>query len=442
MPLITAIADDDTGATDLAGMLTSQGLRTIVVLDDCEFDQLQEWSRSADAVIVGTASRSIPRQHAYDRTYRAAMTLLRLNPQLIALKYCSTFDSTPEGNIGASIDAAMDATGELFTVALAALPALGRTTYMGYHFVHDKLLSDSVLRHHPLHPMTNSHLPSHLQSQTRRRVGSVTYGDGRTISSITERLIALQTEGVEIALLDCIDEAHLERNVGAIAAMRLITGSSGWATALPKILRTRGLLGPPATNLVPHRAEMGRGFLIVSGSCSDATRAQNRWMSAQEDCLAIHLDALALLDGTSNCDPAVATIDRALSAGRTCLLTTTEICDVAKLHAKAAQIGLTPTRAGDRISTSLACLVKKIVSVTPPQGLIVAGGETSSALMRSLELGGLRVGPNIEPGVPVCVALAMPFLGLALKSGNFGSPEFFAHARSAILNLPQGDLLS
>jgi uncharacterized protein YgbK (DUF1537 family) len=112
------------------------------------------------------------------------------------------------------------------------------------------------------------------------------------------------------------------------------------------------------------------------------------------------------------------------------------------LHAKAAQIGLSPVQAGDRISTSLACLVNEIVNISPPQGLIVAGGETSSALMRSLELGGLRVGPNIEPGVPVCVALAKPFLGLALKSGNFGSPEFFAHARSAILNLPEGNLLS
>ncbi|HSU18419.1 MAG TPA: four-carbon acid sugar kinase family protein [Acidobacteriaceae bacterium] len=436
--LIGAIADDDTGATDLAGMLTSQGLRAIIVLETASAEQLQEWSRSVDAVIIGTASRSVAKQDAYDRTFRAAELLLGLKPRLLAVKYCSTFDSTPEGNIGAALDAAMDASGESFTVALPALPALGRTTYMGYHFVGDQLLSDSTLRNHPLHPMTNPHLPSHLQSQTRRRVGLVTYKEGPTASAIQDRLTQMRTEGCAIAVLDCVDHAHLRRNAEAIAGMRLISGSSAWATALPQVWRDQATLNLPAANLVPERCGEGNGFLIVSGSCSAATRVQNEWMSSQEGCVTIALDAVKLLDPASDHDDVIGQAVQTLISAGTCLLTTTGVYGKAELHAAAGSLGLDPIAAGERISASLAKTVGEIFNHAMPQGLIVAGGETSSVLMRSLRLGALRVGPNIEPGVPVCVALSKPNLGVALKSGNFGSQDFYARARTAILQLPHG----
>lgn len=436
MSVIAAIADDDTGATDLAGMLTAEGLRTVVVLDTVDAALLKRWSESADAIILGTASRSIARQDAYDRSYAAAKAVLALDPRVIAVKYCSTFDSTPTGNIGAAIDAAMDATGEPFTAALPALPSLGRTTYMGYHFVYDKLLSDSALRDHPLNPMRNAHLPSHLQSQTPRRVGALTGSHDQSASVIQQRLAELQSEGVAIALLDCIDDGHLERNVEAIASMRLITGSSGWAMALPRVWRRRGLVGPPATDLIPRRAAGGRGFLIVSGSCSQTTRGQNKWMAENTDCVVIHLDAALLLEKDAEDQRAIATATQALSTGKTCLITTTEVRGMAALHAEAASLGLSAVVAGERISISLASIVDGIMDAAPPEGLIIAGGETSSTLMRSLRLGGIRVGPNIEPGVPVCVALARPSLGVVLKSGNFGSPDFFLRARSAISDLP------
>lgn len=436
--LIGAIADDDTGATDLAGMLTSQGLRAMIVLETASAEQIQEWSRSVDAVIIGTASRSIAKQEAYERTYRAAQLLLRFNPLLLAVKYCSTFDSTPEGNIGASLDAAMDASGESFTVALPALPALARTTYMGYHFVGEQLLSDSTLRNHPSNPMTNPHLPSHLQSQTRRRVGLVTYKDGLTASAIRNRLTQMRTEGTAFAVLDCVDDAHLRRNAEVIADMRLISGSSGWAMAVPQVWRERGAIGPPAADLLPERSAGGSGFLIVSGSCSAATRVQNEWMSSQEGCVTIALDAVNLLDPASAHDKVTGKAVQTLMSGGTCLLTTTGVNGKAELHAAAASRDLDPIAAGERISASLAKIVGEIFNQAMPEGLIVAGGETSSVLMRSLHVGALRVGTNIEPGVPVCVALSKPNLGVALKSGNFGSPDFYARARTAILQLPHG----
>lgn len=436
MPLIAAIADDDTGATDLAGMLTGEGIRTVVVLQSVDAALLRKYSDSADAVIIGTGSRSIARQEAYDRTYAAVEALLPLNPKLVAVKYCSTFDSTPDGNIGAAIDAAMDATGESFTVAMPALPELGRTTYMGYHFVYDKLLSDSVLRDHPLNPMTNAHLPSHLQSQTRRPVGAVTGSHRQTALAIEQRIKLLASEGIAVILLDCIDGDHLARNVQAIASMRLITGSSGWATSIPRVWRESGLLGPPATDLVPRRSTGGHGFLIVSGSCSEMTRRQNQWMLENTDCVALHLDAGLLLESDSD-QGTIATATEALSAGGTCLITTTEVCSKPELHAKANLLGLSATVCGGRIASSVAAMVKSIVEAAPPQGLIVAGGETSSVVTRSLKLDGFKVGPNIEPGVPVCVALGEPGLGIVLKSGNFGSPEFFLRACNAISDLPK-----
>lgn len=436
MPLIAAIADDDTGATDLAGMLTGEGIRTVVVLQSVDAALLRKYSDSVDAVIIGTGSRSITRQEAYDRTYAAVQALLPLNPQLVAVKYCSTFDSTPDGNIGAAIDAAMDATGESFTVAMPALPELGRTTYMGYHFVYDKLLSDSVLRDHPLNPMTNSHLASHLQSQTSRRVGAMTGSHAQTSSIIQERLELLESEGIAIALLDCIDSDHLARNVQAISSMRLITGSSGWAMTLPQIWRRCGLLGSPAIDLVPRRTGGGQGFLIVSGSCSETTRRQNKWIVENTDCFAIHLDAALLLESDSD-QGAIAAATQALSVGRTCLITTTEVCSKPALHDKANLLGLSVTACGNRIASSVASIVKIIVETALPEGLILAGGETSSVVTRSLKLDGFKVGPNIEPGVPVCVALGEPGLGIVLKSGNFGSPDFFLQACNAISDLPK-----
>ena len=175
-PVFCAVADDDTGATDLAGMLSEEGLRTVLVVDG----NPERWSAGYDAVILGIGSRALPCAEAYARTRDAVRKLRSLAPRVIEIKYCSTFDSTAEGNIGPSIDAAMDELGEPFTVALPALPVNGRTTYMGHHFVHRQLLSESPMRNHPLTPMRNPDLVSHLQSadQTAGGAGAVP-GDSR-----------------------------------------------------------------------------------------------------------------------------------------------------------------------------------------------------------------------------------------------------------------------
>src|SRR5215212_4613538 len=172
-----AVADDDTGASDLAGMLAEQGLRTLLVIDLPPAEQFLEWSNAYDSVVMAVGTRNLPPREAEERTCRAIRILKERDPRVFQIKYCSTFDSTPEGNIGPSIDAALDELNEAFTIALPALPVNGRTTYQGYHFVGGQLLSDSPMRHHPLTPMTNANLVDLLGRQTKRRAGLAPYSE-------------------------------------------------------------------------------------------------------------------------------------------------------------------------------------------------------------------------------------------------------------------------
>src|SRR4051794_17829530 len=290
MPLaFSAVADDDTGATDLAGMLAERGMRAILLLDQPPPQEFEHWTRNADAVVIGTASRSIVPAEAYRRTRKSVALLKSVEPGIIAVKYCSTFDSTPTGNIGPSIDAAMDETGAKFTIALPALPVNGRTTYMGYHFVGRQLLSDSPMRHHPLNPMANPNLVSHLQSQTKRRVGLVAFPEVQEGSArVQSRLRQLAAEGVEIAILDCTSDHDLEILSGGISDLRLLTGSSALGIRLPLAW------GEKAPASLPAGSDLARsGFLIAAGSYSEATRRQNEWL-AENGATVIEFDALEL----------------------------------------------------------------------------------------------------------------------------------------------------
>lgn len=410
-PVFCAAADDDTGATDLAGMLTGEGLRTVLVLDG----RPEAWGEGYDAVITGTGSRALPPADAYARTQEAVQRLRALSPRVIEVKYCSTFDSTAEGNIGPSIDAAMDELGETFTVALPALPVNGRTTFMGYHFVYGQLLSESPMRDHPLTPMRNSNLVSHLQSQTRRRVVSLRHPVTR------EAVDACRGEGAGIAVLDCVSDADLEGVCEAISHLALISGSSAPAMKLPRIWRREGWWTPREQSSRREGGSSG-GFLIVAGSCSQATRRQNEWFERQGGFTAV-IDPVEFLEG---CAAPV------LPEGRDCLLrTASSKADIERVAAYAEGKGLDPASAGLAIAIALARTVRQIVERRPPAGLIVAGGETATAICRALEFGALEVGRNIEPGVPVCYPLGQFRFPVALKSGNFGSEDFYRRAMKA-----------
>jgi uncharacterized protein YgbK (DUF1537 family) len=432
--LFAAVADDDTGASDLAGMLAGGGVRTLLVIDLPAEEKLLEWSRGYQAVVMAEATRNVAPALAYERTRAAVRILKSQRPRLFQVKYCSTFDSTPEGNIGPSIDAALDELGEEFTVAVPALPVNGRTTYQGHHFVHRQLLSDSPMRNHPLTPMTNANLVELLGRQTRRRVGLAPY---REVEAGPDRLKGcfqeLRQRGVSIALVDCLSERHLETICRASEELRLVTGGSGFGMWLPEVWREQGLIAE-ARGARPSSTETadGAGRLLVAGSCSEATRRQNRWL-ARRGVAVSHVRPKELLGDGFDRAALVAGLRRELAAGRDCLLSTSgEPEEVREAQEWGAARGMTAGAFGEAVSGALASLTREVLEGQTVGGLVVAGGETSGALCRRLNLGALHVGRNIEPGVPLCRSLGEFRLPVVLKSGNFGGEDFYGRALGAV----------
>ena len=432
--LFAAVADDDTGASDLAGMLAGQGLRTLLVIDLPEQSRLDEWSRGHHAVVMAEGTRNLTPMVARERT-RAAIRLLKQHePRVLQIKYCSTFDSTPEGNIGPTVDTALEELNEDFTVALPALPVNGRTTYMGHHFVHNQLLSDSPMREHPLTPMTNANLVEHLSTQTSRRVGLAPYEAVEAgADSLRERFQRLRADGVSIAIVDCVSDAHVETVCRATADMRLVTGGSAFGQGLPAVWRERGwveeLNGKEDVSLTAYE---GLGSLVVAGSCSVATRGQNRRM-IEGGAHAFRVEPRELLGEEFRRASLVNEVRTHLNAGRHCLLyTTDEPSEVARVQDWAAREGLDVPALGNKLAHALAGLVSEILEGQTVGGLVFAGGETSGALCRRLNLGALRVGRNIEPGVPLCYSLGRYRLPVVLKSGNFGGEDFYSKALAAV----------
>jgi 3-dehydrotetronate 4-kinase len=432
--VFAAIADDDTGASDLAGMLAEQGLRTLMVIDLPAVEQFMEWSEGYHAVVMAEGTRNLPPAEARERTREALRILDARSPRVFQIKYCSTFDSTNEGNIGPTIDAALRVLDEDFTIALPALPVNGRTTYQGYHFVNGQLLSDSPMRNHPLTPMTNSNLVDLLSRQTTRRVGLAPYTDVESgTARLKQRFESLREQGVQIALVDCLSDEHLETICRAAADLRLVTGSSAFGIKMPVIWRERGWIIDRADRDEAHSGmKTGHGCLVVAGSCSVATRRQNEWLAAQGT-PTLHISPQKLLEEDGDHAAIIAKVRDQLRAGRNCLLTTTDNpAEVRRVQEWGAGMGLTVPVLGQAIAYALADLVLKILEEQTVGGLIVAGGETSGALCRRLELGALDIGRNVEPGVPLCFSLGKFKMPVVLKSGNFGSPDFYGKAFAAI----------
>jgi uncharacterized protein YgbK (DUF1537 family) len=422
--LYAAVADDDTGASDLAGMFADQGVRVVLALDIPDGEELAQWTKSAAGVIFATASRALPPEEAYQRTKLAVVAAARLDPRTLQIKYCSTFDSTERGNIGPSIDAAMDVLGAGFTVALPALPVNGRTTYCGYHFVKGELLSDSPMRNHPLTPMTNPNLVNLLDKQTRRRVGLTPYNVVDTgVDAIRRHWQTLQGSGVEISIVDCLSDKHAAEICEAACDLKLITGGSAFGTHLPAAWRRREWIGDAEPDpFAGLGIAQGSGALIVAGSCSAATARQNA--AIRDKAEVIEIDPVHLLENGAESEA-----ERSaewLRQGRSVLLKTkSDANDISSAHAWGREQGWDAGELGSKIAAKLAAVTSSIVEEQMPEALLLAGGETSGAICRALGIRALAVGRNIEPGVPLCLPLNGPGVPLVLKSGNFGSDDFY-----------------
>lgn len=417
--LLGCIADDFTGGTDLAGMLVKAGMKTVQMIGVPKGPV----DADVDAVVIALKSRTNPADDAVAESLAAVRWLQEAGCRQIYFKYCSTFDSTSRGNIGPVADALMAALGTNFTIACPAFPVNGRTIYKGHLFVGDILLSDSGMRHHPLTPMTDANLVNVLQAQVRGKVGLVDYGVvSLGADAVAARFRQLQADGYAYAVTDALTNADLLAIGAACAEMPLVTAGSGIALGLPQNFRKAGLLAD--SRVADALPKTGGLRAVIAGSCSLATQAQVAAMREKHP--AFNIDPFELALGR---DLATEALDwaRARIAQEPVLIYATATPE--SVRGVQAQLGT--ERAGSLVEACLARIAEGLIALGVGQ-LIVAGGETSGAVVKALGISGLRIGPEIDPGVPWTVAIgADPNdkpLALALKSGNFGTTDFFLKA--------------
>jgi uncharacterized protein YgbK (DUF1537 family) len=416
--ILGVIADDFTGATDVASMLVREGMRTVQVIG-----VPTAAAPDADAVVVALKSRTVPAADAVAESLAALRWLQGADARQIYFKYCSTFDSTPAGNIGPVAEALLEALGARLAIACPAFPENGRTVFRGHLFVGDQLLSDSGMREHPLTPMTDANLVRVLQAQSRGRVGLLRYDElARGAPAVQARLQALAGEGLRLVVADATTNDDLRVLGEACADAPLITAGSGVALGLPSAYAARGWLKPDAR--AATLPAVGGAAAVLSGSCSVATQAQvQHWIDSGRP--AMRLNARALAAGEPLAQRALAFARQHLATSPVLVFATADPVEV-----KAVQAELGAARAGQLVEACLATIAQGLVDAGVRR-LVVAGGETSGAVVQALGVHSLRIGAPIDPGVPWTQALGRPAerpLLLALKSGNFGGIGFFTRA--------------
>ncbi len=431
--LLGCIADDFTGATDLANNLVRAGMRVVqtIGVPSAALDT------NADAVVVALKSRTVAPSDAVAQSLAALAWLKSQGAQQIYFKVCSTFDSTPRGNIGPVTDALMQALGTRFTIATPAFPDNGRTVFNGYLFVGDVLLSESGMRDHPLTPMTDANLVRVMQAQTSQRVGLI---DHKVVASgslaIQQKMQALQADGIGVAVVDAVSNDDLQRMGPAFAELALVVAGSGVAIGLPANF---GIAPSDRAATLPAASGLKA---VVSGSCSIATYAQVRHL-IESGRPAFAIDPAQIAAGANVAGQALEWARPLLAEGPVLVYSTAEPSAV-----KAAQNKLGTEAAGAMVERTLASIARGLVEAGVRQ-LVVAGGETSGACVQALGIAQMQIGAQIDPGVPWCHAVSAVMgdsappgdhpqtegtsLHIALKSGNFGGPDFFIRAFDQLL---------
>ena len=418
--LLGCIADDFTGGTDLANNLVRAGMRTVQVIG---VPDAASPAPDADAVVVALKSRTAPVGDAVAQSLSAARWLRAQGATQIYFKVCSTFDSTPRGNIGPVTEALMDELQAPFVIITPAFPENARTVFKGHLFVGDLLLSDSSMKNHPLTPMTDASLVRVMQAQLDpargRRVGLIDYRVvARGAAAIAERVETLRAEGASMAIVDALNDDDLRQLARACATLPLVVAGSGLAIGIPAV---HGLQPDARAAQLPPA---GGARAVVSGSCSAATNAQVAAFIAAGGA-GLALDPLQLAAGRDLVAEALAWARPRLGSAPVLVYATAEPAAV-----RAVQQQLGAEAAGALVEQALSRIAVGLVHAGVGQ-LIVAGGETSGACVQALSITQLRIGPQIDPGVPWCHAAtpARPNgLHLALKSGNFGGSDFFSRA--------------
>lgn len=416
MIYLGVIADDFTGATDIASFLAQNGMSVIQYNGVPTGHPLPD---DVDAIVISLKSRSCATQRAIDDSLSALRWLKERGCQRFYFKYCSTFDSTAEGNIGPVADALLDELGETQTIISPALPVNGRTVYQGYLFVQQQLLSESGMRHHPVTPMRDSSLIRLMEQQSAGRAGLIplaTLRQGR--ESVRQQLDLLRQQGIRYVVMDAVSEDDLLLQAAAIEDLRLITGGSGLAIGVAR----RFSASHPAKESQQRGAPVPGPAVVLSGSCSTMTNAQVARYRPQAPYFALEV-ARCLADGDGY---AAEVCQWVLAQGASPLAPMVFATSEAEMLQRIQQ-----QYGAEKSSQAIERFFARLVPLLADKGIqrfIVAGGETSGVVTQALRIQGLHIGPMISPGIPWVKATDRP-LSLALKSGNFGDENFFARSQ-------------
>ncbi|WP_112322127.1 3-oxo-tetronate kinase [Oceanibium sediminis] len=408
--LLGCIGDDFTGSSDLGNTLTRAGMRVTQYVGTPTVPAQAE----VEAGIVALKSRSIPAEQAIRLSLEALEWLAAQGCRQYLFKYCSTFDSTPEGNIGPVAEALADRLGADRIIMCPAFPATGRSVYQGHLFVGDALLSESGMQNHPLTPMTDPDLRRVLAAQSKGSVGHISFSDIRGgVGAIRAALAREQAAGHRMVIADAIRDEDLVLLGRAAADRPLIGGGSGIALGLPDNFRAEGLISGEGGDWRPQPGPAA----ILSGSCSVATREQ---VARHRDSgsPAREIDVPAVMESSESAETLVAW---AMAQDGVPLIYSS--ADPEAVRSMQTRFGR--AEVSHRLEALMAEVARALVAAGVTR-LVTAGGETSGAVVEGLDLTSLAIGPEIAPGVPA--VRAGDALTLALKSGNFGGPDFFADA--------------
>jgi uncharacterized protein YgbK (DUF1537 family) len=417
--ILGCIADDLTGATDLANALARRGMHVVQTIGaPAPNDPVPD----AEAIVVAMKSRTNPPDEAVAMSLAACRWLKQAGAGQFYFKYCSTFDSTDKGNIGPVADALLQELGADFSIACPAFPETGRTIYLGHLFVGKQLLSDSPMRNHPLTPMTDANLVRVLGRQTKSKVDLVPLSVMRQgAAAVRDAFGKLAAGGVRYAITDAVEDNDLLILGEACAGLKLVTGGSGAAIGLPENFRRAGLI--PKRDAVEPLPAVGGFGAVLAGSASQATLGQIVAMRAI--CPVLALDPFRIAENKAAVIAgALAWARPELEKGPVLIYASAPPDQVAAVQAKLGR-----EHAGALIEDTMAKIAQGLVAAGVRR-LVVAGGETSGAVVQGLGVKALRIGPQIDPGVPATLAIGEPRLALALKSGNFGGEDFFMKALS------------
>lgn len=416
------IADDFTGATDIAGFLVAGGWRTVQLNGVPTADAPPD----IDAVVISLKSRSCPVDEAVQSSQDALTWLQAQGCEQVFFKYCSTFDSTEKGNIGAVTDALLAQLDDDFTVVCPALPVNGRTVFKGHLFVGDDLLSDSGMRHHPITPMTDANLLRLMDKQSQGRSGLVQWSViEKGADAVQARFAELKADGCRYAVTDALTAEHLQTLGEAVKDMPLVTGGSGLGAGIAYAHNGEQVDKNKARQKgLPFR---GAKSVVFSGSCSQMT---NRQVAAyQQQAATCVVDIAEIMQQPQNYLTTVSDwlseqlqAEKSLAPLVSATVSPSQLADIQRQYGSA--------EASKAVEDFFSHLSQKAVA-SGVKNFIVAGGETSGIVTQSLSIGGFHIGPQIAPGVPWVRSISGDF-ALALKSGNFGNEDFFITAQQWI----------